>query len=166
MYVLTLINECRSTFGSNFWIVTPCGLLRIHNLLPLGKSSQKKRKKIKKNKKRVSNFVWKDVFSFSLFHNKTNWYLWKLFEVVLLLEYFLTNSSLLFIAIIVCSLHSSSFRSSWYIFCIDDWSFVSSLFLVRSQAFNSKCTHNIDSLSYTRVYGECPVLSFRLRQLS
>jgi hypothetical protein len=43
-------HECGSTSGSNCGTVTPCGLLRIHNLLPLGKWSQKEKKEKKREK--------------------------------------------------------------------------------------------------------------------
>jgi hypothetical protein len=50
--VLILINECGPTFSSKFGTTTPCGLLRIQNILPLGKWSQKERKKGKEKERK------------------------------------------------------------------------------------------------------------------
>jgi hypothetical protein len=41
-------HECGSTFGSNYGTTTPCWLLRIQNLLPLGKMESKENKERKK----------------------------------------------------------------------------------------------------------------------
>jgi len=43
LYTLTLINECRSTFSSNYGTVTPNGLLRIQKTLSIGQMESKKK---------------------------------------------------------------------------------------------------------------------------
>jgi len=101
---------------------------------------------------RDSNFVWRDSFSFSLFHNNTNWSFWKSFELVLLSKYFLTTYYFLFISNIAHSFYSSNFKGSLYILCIGDCFYFSSTCIVSAREFNSKCKGNIDYFPYTEAY--------------